>query len=148
MRKVGFGQIHYARSAAKVVLTGFRNRRPSLEVSDGSQTVPAVAVQLQVHDQFTYLTGLPLRLGGGPKPIAAIIEKITTRRMVSVIARAAVRGDLTRVPGVHVWEGFENITVSASEPEWVEADGELLGSATTITAAPEPRPLLVAALPG
>lgn len=145
MGKIGFGSLHYARSVAKVTLSDFRGRPANLRVTSGRRSVDAVGVQFQVQDEFTYLGRLPLRLGSGPKPIAGVLRKITPVRMVSTVARAIARSDIARVRGVDVWEGFERIDIAADPPAWVEADGELLGRATAITASPDPRDLLVVA---
>lgn len=145
MGKVGFGSIHYARSVAKVTLSDFRGRRPNLRVTSQRRAVDAVGVQFQVQEEFTYLGRLPLRLGSGPKPIAGVLRKVTPLRMMSTVVRAMARSDIDRVRGVDVWEGFERVEVTADPPAWVEADGELLGRATTVIATPDPRPLLVVA---
>jgi len=145
LKKVGFGTAHYARSTAKVARK-FRDRLPTLRISDGSRSMDAVGVQIQVHDHFTYLGRVPISLGSGTKPIAAVISRVTTPRLVNVVARAATKRDLARVPGVEIWEGFERLEITSDPRSWIEADGELLGRATSITASPEPRDLLVVAV--
>jgi len=145
LSKVGFGMLHYARSSTKVAMA-FRDRLPTLRVTDGRRTADAVAVQIQIHDHFTYLGRVPLRLGSGPKPIAAVITRVTTPRLLNAVARAAFSGDVARVPGIEVWEGFEQLQVTSEPPSWIEADGELLGRASALTAEPEERRLLVVAV--
>ncbi len=143
--KIGFGTLHYARSTTKVS-RAFRDRLPTLRVTDGTSTADAVAVLTQIHDHYTYLGRIPLALGSGPKPIAAVITRITTPRLFSLLARAGARRKLARVPGVEIWEGFERLEITSDPPSWIEADGELLGRASSITITPEPRPLLIAAM--
>lgn len=145
LRKVGFGALHYARSTAKVAMS-FRDRVPTLRVSDGVRSADAVAVQLQIHDKFTFIGRLALSLGSGPKPIAAIIPRITSPRLLNAVTRAALRRDLGRIPGVEIWEGFERLEIVSDPASWVEADGELLGRASAIRAEPESRDLLVVAV--
>jgi len=140
--KIGFGTVHYARSTTKVART-FRDRLPTLRVSDGSKTADAVAVLTQIHNHFTYLGPFPLALGSGPKPIAAVITRVTTPRLFYLLARAGTKRDLAKVPGVEIWEGFERLEIMSDPPSWIEADGELLGRASSITIKPEPRTLLV-----
>ena len=140
--KIGFGTLHYARSTTRVART-FRDRLPTLRVSDGTRKADAVAVLTQVHDQFTYLGRLPLGLGSGPKPIAAVITRVTTPRLLHLLARAAAKRQLARVSGVEIWEGFEQLEITSEPPSWIEADGELLGRASSITVRPEPRTLLM-----
>jgi len=142
LNKVGAGVIHYSRSTTKVA-RAFRHRLPTLRVSDGDRTTQAVAVQIQIHDHLTYLGRIPLSLGSGPKPIAAVISRITTPRLLSVVARAAIRGNLSRLPGVEIWEDFDELRIAAEPSALAEADGELLGRASTVTARPGTQVLLV-----
>ena len=143
--KVGFGALHYARSTTKVA-RAFRDRVPTLRVSDGTRSADAVAVQLQVHDHFTYLGRIPLSLASGPRPVAAVISRVTTPRLFNLLARSAIRRGMARMPGVEIWEGFEKIKIISDPPSWVEADGELLAKATEITVNNEKRGLLVVAV--
>ena len=143
--KVGFGALHYARSTTRVA-RAFRDRIPTLRVSDGTRTADAVAVQLQIHDQFTYLGRIPLSLASGPKPVAAVISRVTTPRLLSLLTRSAIRRDMARVPGVEIWEGFDRIEISSDPPSWVEADGELLARASKITVGVKDQELLVVAV--
>ncbi len=143
LNKIGLGVLHYARSTTKVA-RAFRDRLPTLRVSDGARTADAVAVQLQVHDHLTYLGRVPLSLGSGPKPIAAVISRVTTPRLLNLVARSAVKVNLARLPGVEIWEGFERLEITSEPPSWIEADGELLGRGSVFAAMPEPRHLLIA----
>ncbi|MEE9582463.1 MAG: diacylglycerol kinase family protein [Acidimicrobiia bacterium] len=140
--KIGFGTLHYARSTTRVART-FRDRLPTLRVTDGTSTADAVAVLTQVHDHFTYLGRVPLALGSGPRPIAAVISRVTTPRLFYLLARAGAKRELARVPGVEIWEGFERLEVTSEPSSWIEADGEILGRASSVTIRPEPRPLLI-----
>jgi diacylglycerol kinase family enzyme len=144
LRKVGFGAVHYARSTAKVAST-FRDRVPTLRVTDGHRTADAVAVQLQVHDQFTYMGRVPLSLSQGPTPIAAVISRVSVPRLAMVVAWAATRRNLANLPGVEIWSGFERLEITSEPSSLIEADGELLGSASAITVSPNPQELRVVA---
>lgn len=141
--KVGLGAFHYARSTTKVAMR-YRQQQPLLTVTDGRRTSSAVAVQLQIHDHFTYLGRIPLSLGSGPKPLAAVIGRVTPGRLLDIVARSSLRREVARAPDIDVWEAFDEVRVTADRPTWVEADGELLGRATTLTVRPEGRTLLVA----
>jgi len=78
LAKVGFGALHYAWSTARVLFGDYRTRSPHLRVSDGTRQADAVAVMVQLHDTFTYLGPLPLRLcGARPGPVAAVTEGLT-----------------------------------------------------------------------
>lgn len=140
--KVGFGALHYARSAAKVSFGGFRRRSPTLMAGDGLHELRAVAVQFQVHEEYTFLGRIPLRLTTGSLPAAAVLAAVTPLRLTSAVMRAS-RSGVAGVRGVEVWEGFRRVEVVADEPTWVEADGELLGLADRLVAEPAPQQLVV-----
>jgi diacylglycerol kinase family enzyme len=143
LAKVGFGAVHYARSAVRVA-AGYGRRPPTMRVRDGRRHADAVAVLFQVHEHFTYVGRLPLSLSAGPRPTAIILSHATIRRLAGLVVRSAGRLDLSGLPGVEVWNGFDEIEVLAEPPEWTEADGELLGRAGRIVVRPGSHHLLVA----
>ena len=137
LAKVDWGPIHYARNAAGLLWSDYRRRRPHLRVTAGRRSADAVTVMVQLHDVFTYFGPAPLHLAGDRGgPGAAVIARLTTLRLLRLLAGAARRRDLSRVPGVQVWTGFDSLTVEADPPAWAEADGELLGRASRVTIAP------------
>jgi diacylglycerol kinase family enzyme len=145
LSKVSFGALHYARSALRVVLTDYRRRPAHLRVASGERGADAVAVLFQLHDRFTFFGPLGLRLGGtsGTGPLVVVARRLTTVRLLRLVARAARGADLSKVPGVEVWHDVDLLTVEADPVAWVEADGELLGKASRIEISIEDRPLLV-----
>jgi diacylglycerol kinase family enzyme len=147
LRKVGFGALHYARSTVKVAST-FRTRLPTLRVTDGHRTADAVAVQLQVHDHYTYLGRVPLTLSPRPKPVAAVISRISVPRLALVVASAAGRRNLATIPGVDIWTDFDRLEITAEPASLIEADGELLGMASKIIVSPNPKVLRVVSAAG
>ncbi len=146
LRKVGFGALHYARSALRVGLR-YGRRLPTIRVTDGTRSADAVSVVFQVHDEYTYMGRLPLRLGAGPLPLAAVVTQAGPLRLVDMVARAAARREVSGIRKVQVWKGFESISLDADPPGWSEADGELLGRADGLTVSRDHRRLLVAAPP-
>ena len=143
LRKVGFGALHYARSATKVAVSGHRHRLPYLRVRSGNRWADAVAVLVQVHDTLTYLGRYPLRVGSGSGLTAVVVERATPTRLIRVVAGALRGGDVSRIRGVHVWQDIDSISVDADPPGWFEADGELLGTTTTLQVEASPHRLLV-----
>jgi len=137
LSKVGFGTMHYAWSAARVLLRDYRTRRPHLRVAAGSRRADAVAVLVQLHDTYSFFGPVPLRLNGAnPGPAAAIIHSMSTLRTLRLLARAARGVDPGRLPGVEIWTGFDALSVHADPAAWVETDGELLGRASHIEVVP------------
>ncbi|HLA66751.1 MAG TPA: diacylglycerol kinase family protein [Acidimicrobiia bacterium] len=136
LRKIGFGTLHYARSAAAVTIKGYRGRLPAIRVEAMGRSADAVTLVLQVHEHFTYLGRRALTLAPTGGPLALSMRKVTTSRMIRLVARSARGVDLTGIRGVRVWKGFASITARAEPAEWFEADGELIGRVSTLTATP------------
>lgn len=140
-RKYRFGGLHYARTTASVVLNNYIRRSPHLRVASGSQTADAVSVLVQIHAPYTYFGRLPLAVTRRhPEHLAAlIIERITLRRLPSILWHAALGRDLGRVKGVHVWADVRQLTITADPPGFLQADGEALGEVTTVDITSAPR---------
>jgi long-chain acyl-CoA synthetase len=146
-RKYRFGGIHYARTAASVVLNNFIGRSPHLRVESGSRVADAVSVLVQIHAPYTYFGRFPLAVTRRhPEHLAAlIIERISLIRVPSILIRAALGRELGRVRGVQVWEDVQQLTIAADPPGFLQADGESLGEVTTIDIASAPRAVRVIA---
>jgi diacylglycerol kinase family enzyme len=145
LSKVSFGGLHYARSAARVLLADYRTRRPHLRIRGGHRSADAVAVLVQLRDRFTFFGPLGLQLGGPNRsgPVAVVVKRLTTPRTMRLALRAARSLPLDTVPGVEVWTDIETLSIEADPGAWVEADGELLGKASRVQLAIEPEPLLL-----
>ncbi|NIA24429.1 MAG: hypothetical protein GWP04_02550 [Gammaproteobacteria bacterium] len=146
-RKYWFGGVHYARSAAGVVLSRDNRQPPNMRVGDGTRSVDAAALLVQVHDPYTYFGRVPLRISRRPHTglAALLVERLTLPRIPAILAAAVTGADLRRIPGVHVWEDVRQIDVSADPPSPVQADGELLGAVDTVRFSARPRGLRVIA---
>ena len=144
LRKVGAGTIHYARSAVRVALRGYRRRAPNLTVSVDGVSGRAVTVIAQVHDHFTYLGRRPLTLSPRGGPAVVTIRRATPLRLMRVVAAAARGRDPGAVSGVRVWHPFEQVIATADGTVGFEADGEYLGyiSSLTLTMVPDSLRLL------
>ncbi|HUG75368.1 MAG TPA: diacylglycerol kinase family protein, partial [Acidimicrobiia bacterium] len=140
--KVGMGSIHYARSALRVAAR-YRDRLPTLRVTDGETTSDAVGVIVQAHDELTYIGRRSIRLGPPPGPLALTVDRMRMGRAVSLAGLGFLRVRLDRLPGVRLWRDFTSIKVDAEPEALVEADGEVLGQAAAITITPEPAGLVV-----
>lgn len=136
LRKVGFGPLHYARSAASVTIKGYRRRLPAIRVEAMGRSADAVALVFQVHRYFTYLGRRPLTLSPKGGPLAVSMRRVTTARVIRLVARAARGVDVTTIRGVRLWRGFPALTARAEPAELLEADGELIGKVSTLTATP------------
>jgi diacylglycerol kinase family enzyme len=143
--KLYFGSWHYARSAAGALLSRSRRRTPNLRVDCDGDRVDAVSVLIQVHDPYTYLGRIPLRLA--PKPGAGLtvlaIESLRLPRAASIVARAALGRRIERVEGVHVWRDPAKLVIEAEPASRFQADGELLGSTDWLEVSPVPNGLRV-----
>jgi hypothetical protein len=126
---VRFGPLHYARTTVAVALGGYRSILPHLRVEAHGRRADAVTAIVQIHDSWTYFG--PLKVGLVPDPLPGITvliaERLGALRTARLVARAAGRRDLERVPGLQVWQGVERVCIAADPPAWAQADGELLG---------------------
>lgn len=146
-RKYRFGGIHYARTAASVVINNFVGRSPNLRVESDSRAADAVSVLVQIHAPYTYFGRLPLAVTRRhPEHLAVlIIERISLIRVPSILINAALGRDFGRVKGVHVWEDVRRLAITADPPGFLQADGEWLGEATTLDITSAPRAVRVMA---
>ncbi len=140
-RKYRFGGIHYARTAASVVLNNFVGRSPHLRVESGPRVADAVSVLVQIHAPYTYFGRFPLAVTRRhPEHLAVlVIERVSLLRVPSILIHAALGRELGRVPGVQVWEDVRQLTITADPPGYLQADGESLGAATSIDITSVPR---------
>ena len=128
-KKAWFGGLHYARSAGWMFLSKFRTRPPTMRASSGERHGDAVAVITQVHWPYTYFGRTPLRIT--PHSVTGlsslIVEKVPPARAIALAGTAVAGRAMDRIPGMSVWAGIEEVTVTADPPAWFQADGELLG---------------------
>lgn len=129
-RKYRFGSLHYVRSATSVLWSQFRDRAATIRVTAGERSADAVAVMVQLHDEYTYFGRVPLRIGaaGRGRLSALIVEELTASRVPSLLARATAGRSLDPVSGYSVWNDIETLEIEADPASTVQADGELLGS--------------------
>jgi hypothetical protein len=130
------GSIHYARSALRVAAR-YRDRLPTLRVTDGKADSDVVGVIVQAHDELTYVGGRAIRLGPPPGPLALTVDRMRMGRAISLAGLGFLRVRLDRLRGVRLWRDFKSIRVDAEPEALVEADGEVLGRATAIIITPE-----------
>lgn len=128
-RKLRFGALHYARSAAWVLWSRFRDRLPHLRVEADGRRADGVAALVQVHWPYTYFGRLPLRLTRRARPGLAVmvVERLRLLRVPGLLLRAVRGRNLDKVPGVEVWADCRTLEVEAEPAAWMQGDGELLG---------------------
>lgn len=143
--KYYFGSIHYARSAARALLSDFRSRPANLHVHCDDDQVHAVSVLVQLHDPYTYFGKLPLRLSPNPGPGLTVmaIETLRLNRAMRILSRSTTKRDLAAIPGVHVWHGPAKIVIEAEPITRFQSDGELLGMTDWLEVTPVPDGLRV-----
>ena len=133
-RKVHFGWAHYSTTAFSVLWRQYRRRHPTLRVASATEATDAVAVLVQVHWPYTYAGKIPISLAGhAPDGMhVAAFERLATRQISSVGTRALSGVRLDNASGTHVFEDVHRITIEADPPVLCQADGELLGRASSI----------------
>jgi len=129
-RKRSMGGFHYGQVAVRLFLTDFRRREQTMTVSYEGKSVRAVGLMIQLHDPYTYFGKMPLRVAQQPTPLldVLIIEKISVRRLPSVLTKAVRGGDMSRVPNLQLASGIEEIEIDADDHCGVQGDGELFSS--------------------
>lgn len=146
LRKVGAGSLHYARSTLRAV-PSYRTRQPNLRVAVDGVTHPAVTVMAQAHDRYTFFGRRAMTLSPEGGPAVMVVERATPRRLVAVLARAALGKPVDAVRGVTVHHPFAVVSVDADPPVPLEADGELYGLVERLTMTVRPDNLRVVAPP-
>lgn len=126
-RKRSMGGFHYGQVAVRLFLTDFRRRKPSMVVRHAGGESRAVGLMIQLHDPYTYFGKMPLRVAQTPTPKldVLIIKKISVRRLPSVLTKAVMGGDMSRVPNLEVASALDWLEIDADELCEVQGDGEL-----------------------
>ncbi len=146
-RKYWFGGVHYARSAASVLLGSQMRRRPGLSVEVAGRRFIAASALVQVHTPYTYFGAVPLRIiDRRPIGLAVlVIERFTLLRSAGVLAAALAGRGLDRIPGVHVVADVDTVDVAADPSAPLQADGEFLGTVESVTFSARPHSVRVVA---
>lgn len=147
--KYSFGSLHYAQSAAGQILANYRNRLANLRIECNGSRVDAVAVMVQVHHVYTYFGRLGLYLGPGVQDglVACAIERVTVTKAAGMLRHAAIGRSLGDAAGCHLFRRFEKLIIEADPPTRFQADGELLGAASSLEITPAHNALRVLAPP-
>jgi diacylglycerol kinase family enzyme len=143
--KLWFGSVHYARTALSRAAGPIRRRQPNLRVECDGRRVDAVSVFVQVHDLYTYFGRVPIRMApatnGGLTALA--VEHLDPRTSAAIVARLVTRRSLESIKGVHLWEDVSKLVIEAEPPSPLQADGEVLGSPSSVEVNPVPFALTV-----
>lgn len=135
-RKYRFGSIHYARSAVATVAKDLSKRVPMLTVDAAGRSFEGIGLMAQFQDVYTYFGTRPLNLGPvRPDPVTVlIVEEVKLRRAASIIRGALGSRGLGAVKGFEVIERIDSFSMRAEVPVEVQADGEVLGLFTEVSA--------------
>jgi diacylglycerol kinase family enzyme len=137
--KLRFGGVHYASTALGRLTSEWKNRLPNLRVTVGEESFDAVATLTQVHDPYTYFGRIPLHLTSSPPDgLASLaVNALGFRNSTGLLTRAVTgRGHENR-EGIRVWSEFAEQSIVAEPAAPFQADGELLGSALSLTIRPD-----------
>lgn len=147
-RKSRFGSLHYARSAAGVVLQEYRSKEPDLIVTIDGRRHHGVAALIQLRHKYTYFGRVPLSIGGHePSTLSVlVIEKLRLGAVPRILFAAAFDGDLNNVAGCVAATNVSEVTIEATDGALAQADGEALGQVRSLAASVQPD-LLQVALP-
>jgi len=143
--KLRFGGIHYASTALGRLTSDWRGKLPNLRVEASGEAFDAVAALTQVHHPYTYFGRIPLHLTKeAPEGMATLaVSKLGFSNSTTLVSRAVLRRQHTERSGSHLWTDYESITITADPAAPFQADGELLGDATSLTIEPQESGMLV-----
>lgn len=147
--KYSFGSLHYARSAAGQIFTNYRGKAANLRVESNGDRVDAVAVMVQVHHVYTYFGKVGMYLGPGVDDglLACALERVTVPGAASLFRHATFKRSLAGAPDCRLFPNFEKLVIEADPVAQFQADGELLGAATSLEVSPAADALRVLAPP-
>jgi diacylglycerol kinase family enzyme len=141
--KLRFGSLHYARTTISTVIRDYRRRPATISVATDGQRTDAVTLMIQIHDAYTYLGRLPLRLGSAASGLVALTcAELTVTRGIRIFGRAAVTGSAAHT-GCDVFEDVQRLEGHADPAVPAQADGESLGPIGAFSVAYEPDALTV-----
>jgi len=148
-QKSRFGSLHYARSAAGVVLREYRSKEPDLAVTIDGRRHEGVAALIQLHHKYTYFGPVPLAIGDHePGTLSVlVIERLPLKAVPRILFAAAFGGDLNKVAGCVATTNVSEVTIEATGGALAQADGEGLGQVRGLAASVQPDLLRVALPP-
>lgn len=143
--KRGFGPLHFASTAVRLIRTELAHDAPRLQVRHQQLLAEPIGVMAQFRDSYTYFGRVPLRLTPHPpQPLnVVLVNEMRVRRALAMVRNAMGRDGLAGVRGFDSWEGIDGFSVRAATPVAVQADGEVIGRFHELTAALLPRVLKV-----
>jgi diacylglycerol kinase family enzyme len=148
-RKRDLGPLHYAAVAVSMVRKDIGRRTAELRIDSGQHSTLGIGAMAQFRQSYTYFGRAPMRLSPfEPNPVTLlVVEQLRARRALAMIRATIGKRGLETLRGFEVWPDVTEFTVSSGGPTTIQADGEVLGSVTTVTARFLPHALSVAVPP-
>lgn len=148
-RKRDLGALHYLAVAVSMVRRDIARRAPELRIDAGDRSTLGIGAMAQFRSSYTYFGRAPMRLSPrNPNPMTLlVVEQLRVRRAMAMIRATVGSSGLESLRGFDVWFDVEEFTVSSAGPTTMQADGEILGDATRVTARFVPDALRIA-VPG
>jgi diacylglycerol kinase (ATP) len=133
-RKKAFGAGHYLASTMQALRT-YRKTKPFITATARDFEVAGVSALMQIHDPYTYFGRFPLSLGPTPEDgfHLGIIKALPARSILGIAAKA-FRSRIGEAKQVEVSHNVSSARFTFGNPTFVQADGELLGEASSVTA--------------
>jgi diacylglycerol kinase family enzyme len=136
--KLRFGGIYYASTAIGRLTHDWRTKLANLRIEANGESFDAVAALTQVHGPYTYFGRIPLHISKEPTAGLATIaaNRLGFTNASQLLTRAVLHREHTERSGTHLWTDYDRITMAIDPPAPLQADGELLGTATEVTIEP------------
>ncbi len=111
-------------------------RESNLVVETADREFAGIGVMAQFQDVYTYFGTRPLNLGPvRPDPVTVlVVEEVRLRRAVSIIRGALGPRGMGAVKGFTLVERVDSFSMRAEMPVEIQADGEVLGRFTQLSA--------------
>jgi diacylglycerol kinase family enzyme len=145
-RKRDLGPLHYLSTAVSLVRSDIGSRTSELRIDAGERSTLGIGAMAQFRSSYTYFGRAPMRLSPHqPNPVTlTIVEQLRVRRAMSMIRATVGRSGLESLKGFEVWPDIDTFKVTSGAATTMQADGEILGEVTAVTARYVPAAIRIA----
>ena len=136
--KLRFGGVYYATTAVGRLTHDWRAKLANIRIEADGEGFDAVAALTQVHSPYTYFGRVPLHITkDSTEGLATIgVTGLGLPNAAEILTRAVLRREHSQRSGTRIWKDYERLTMTVDPPAPLQADGELLGTASNVTIEP------------
>ncbi len=145
-KKMFLGGAYYAQTTAKVLITRFRSRPPTLRVETSEGGFDAVAALVQLHWPYTFFGKVALGLAPQAPEHGfhvAGVDRLALRRIPALALAAFRSASWADTRGGFRALNQDAIVIEADPPTLIQADGDVIGLGSHIVVSTVPDGVLV-----